>query len=323
MVFTCVVAGALVLLFTRLPLGARTRRLLTPLAAQHRLTRLDEDSNDWEQAFAGELLWLATRGVLRIQEVDDAGAARRLTDAGYSAPRFSGWEVEWRGNDQLLPAWSQALINALFPGGRKNRGARIRVDRTGLDDPARRAAMKSDIVRELDRARVDQTDKLGWVSELLASIYSKSFGGVVIGYLALLFPVGFLPIAAKIAYVAAWLTLAVLTFIRPPLQRRWTKLWERYRIESRELHEVPLAERGDGATRVVYLDAFAENLGFADIVATGQLEDMAGGYAEQAEAMVREGLLETITPDWLVAKREQLTPKQLVELVGDFHFTVR
>lgn len=73
MVFTCVVAGALVLLFTRLPLGARTRRLLTPLAAQHRLTRLDEDSNDWEQAFAGELLWLATRGVLRIQEVDDAG----------------------------------------------------------------------------------------------------------------------------------------------------------------------------------------------------------------------------------------------------------
>lgn len=134
---------------------------------------------------------------------------------------------------------------------------------------------------------------------------------------------GFLPIAAKILYLAAWLTIGILTFIRPPLQRRWTKLWERYRTESQHLHELPLEERGSGVTRMTYLDAFAENLGFADIVTSGLSEDVAGGYAQQADVMVREGLLDSINPDWLTSKRDALTQKQFVGLIDGFLFTVR
>lgn len=323
MALALVVTSALALLLTRLPIWSSSRLLLTPLAAQHRLTRIDEDSRGWETAFAGEVTWLAHRGVLRIHEVEDAGAAARITAAGYRAPRSSGWEVERLSDDPSLPAWSSAVIDAYFPGGRRSRGNRARVDRTGADDAARRSSLKSTVVAELDRARVDRTDRDGWVTRLLASPYSRASAGLLLVPLALVLLAPWLPSWAVPLYLVGLASLVALTLIRPPLQRRWTKLWERYRTESQHLHEVPLAERGIGATRVTYLDAFAENLGFADIVAPGLSEDVAGGYAEQAEVMVQERLLDDIRPDWLTPKRDQLTPQQLVELVDGFLSTVR
>ncbi|GAB3297291.1 hypothetical protein [Pseudoclavibacter terrae] len=321
--FALVTVGAIALLLTRLPVWPSSRLLLTPLAAQHRLTRLDDDSRGWETALAGELVWLAHRGALRIHETEDAGAAQRITDAGYRAPRSTGWEIEWLGADPLLPAWSSAVIDACFPGGRRARGNRARVDRTGADDSARRAAMKSAVVAELDRARVDRTDRDGWVSRLLASPYSRAFAGLLIVPIGLLLLTPWLPAWAVPIFLVALAAVVVLTFIRPPLQRRWTKLWERYRTESQHLHELPLDERGTGATRIVYLDAFAENLGFADLVAYGSSEDMARGYAQQADAMVREGLLHDIRPEWLLPARERPTQKHLTDLIDGFLFTVR
>ncbi|PPG37935.1 hypothetical protein [Pseudoclavibacter sp. RFBA6] len=322
-VFALVTVGAIALLLTRLPVWPSSRLLLTPLAAQHRLTRLDDDSRGWETAFAGELLWLAHRGALRIHETEDAGAAQRITDAGYRAPRSTGWEIEWLGADPLLPAWSSAVIDAYFPGGRRARGNRARVDRTGGDDSTRRAAMKSAVVAELDRTGADRTDRDGWVSRLLASPYSRAFAGLLIVPIGLLLLTPWLPGWAVPIFLIALAAVVALTFIRPPLQRRWTKLWERYRTESQHLHELPLDERGTGATRIVYLDAFAENLGFADIVGYGSSEDMARGYAQQADAMVREGLLDDIRPEWLLPARERPTQKQLTDLIDGFLFTVR
>lgn len=323
MALALVVTSALALFLTKLPIWSRSRLLLTPLAAQHRLTRLDEDLRGWETAFAGEVTWLAHRGVLRIHEVEDSGAAARITAAGYRAPRSSGWEVEWLGDDPSLPAWSSAVIDAYFPGGRRSRGNRARVDRTGADDPARRSALKTTVVAELDHARVDRTDRDSWVTRLLASPYSRASAGLLVVPLALVLLAPWLPSWAVPLYLVGLASLVALTLIRPPLQRRWTKLWERYRTETRYLHELPLAERGIGATRVTYLDAFAENLGFADIVMFGSSEDVARGYAQQADIMVREGLLDDIRPDWLTPLREQLTPEQLVDLIDGYLFTVR
>lgn len=321
--FALVTASAVVLLLRSLPIWPSSRLLLTPLAAQHRLTRLDTDTRGWETAFAGELVWLASRGVLRIHEVDDAGAAARIEAAGWRAPRATGWEIEWLDEDPALPRWSAAVLDAYFPGGRRNRGNRTRVDGTGADTEQKRVALKSVVVTELDRARVDRTDRGSWLSQLLASPYSRAFAGVLFVPIALLLLIPWLPAWAVPIYVVAALTVVVLTFIRPPLQRRWTKLWERYRTETQHLHELPVAERGIGATRITYLDAFAENLGFADIVGFGSAEDVASGYAQQAEIMAQEGLLDDIRPDWLTPLRENLTPKQLVELIDGFLYTVR
>ncbi|WP_424466953.1 hypothetical protein [Pseudoclavibacter helvolus] len=318
-----VTCATIALLLTKLPIWPNSRLLLTPLAAQHRLTRLDEDADGWETAFAGELAWLASRGALRLHEVDDKGAATRIEAAGYRPPRSTGWEIEWLGADTTLPAWSNAVIEAYFPGGRRSRGNRSRVDRTGADTPQKRASMKAAIVAELDRARVDRTDRSTWLTGFITGAYGRSSAIILVIPLGLTLLIPPLPLWAKAAYLAAIITLCVLAFIRPPLQRRWTKLWQRYRTESQELHELPLDERGTGATRVVYLDAFAENLGFADIVALGASEDMARGYAQQANAMVQEGLLDSITPDWLAPQRQQVTEKQFVELIDGFLFTVR
>lgn len=323
MCFILVSTGAIALVLAKLPIWPSSRLLLTPLAAQHRLTRLDEDTPGWERSFAGELLWLASRGILRIHEVDDAGAAARLRESGYEAPRSSGWEIEWLDDDTTLPRWSGAVVDAYFPGGRRSRGNRMRVDRTGADTPARRAALKASAVAALDRAGADTSDRESWLTRLLTSPYSRAFAGLLLVPIGLLLLIPWLPAWAVPIYVLALAAAGALMFIRPPLQRRWTKLWERYRTESNHLHSVPLDERGTAATRVTYLDAFAENLGFADIVAPGLSEDVARGYAQQADIMVREGMLESIQPDWLAARSDRLGQEQLVDLIDDFLFTVR
>lgn len=307
----------------KLPIRPSSRLRLTPLAAQHRLKRLDDDSRGWGTAFAGELLWLAHRGVLRIHEVDDAGAAARITDAGYRPPRATGWEIEWLRDEPLLPAWSQAVVDAYFPSGTRRPADRARVDRTGSDDPARRAALKSNIIAELDRRRVDTSARGTWVSRLLGSPYSRAFAGLLVVPIGLLLLVPLLPAWAAPIYIAALAAVIALTFVRSPLQRRWSKLWDRYREESQHLHKLPLGERGAGPTRVVYLDAFAENLGFADVVAYGLSEDVVRGYAQQADIMVREGLLESIRPAWLAPSARGGTSNQLSDLVDGFLFTVR
>ncbi|PPF33606.1 hypothetical protein [Pseudoclavibacter sp. AY1H1] len=307
----------------KLPISPSSRLPLTPLAAQHRLKRLDDDSRGWETAFAGELLWLAHRGVLRIHEVDDAGAVARITDAGYRPPGATGWEVEFLCDDPLLPTWSQALVDTYFPSGTRRPADRARVDRTGSDDPARRAALKTSVIAELDRHRVDTSARGTWVSRLLGSPYSRAFAGLLVVPIGLLLLAPLLPAWAVPVYLAALAVVVALTFVRSPLQRRWSKLWDRYREESQYLHELPLGERGAGPTRVVYLETFAENLGFADVVLYGLSEDVARGYAQQADIMVREGLLESIQPAWLVPQRQRVTPSELTDLVDGFLFTVR
>nr|WP_146081259.1 hypothetical protein [Pseudoclavibacter sp. RFBI5] len=307
----------------KLPISPGSRLPLTPLAAQHRLKRLDDDSRGWETAFAGELLWLAHRGMLRIHEVDDAGGAARITDAGYRPPVATGWEVEFLGDDPLLPAWSQTLVDTYFPSGTRRPADRARVDRTGRDDPARRPALKTSVIADLDRHRVDTSARGTWVSRLLGSPYSRAFAGLLVVPIGLLLLAPLLPAWAVPVYLAALAVVVALTFVRSPLQRRWSKLWDRYREESQYLHELPLGERGAGPTRVVYLETFAENLGFADVVLYGLSEDVARGYAQQADIMVREGLLESIQPAWLVPQRQRVTPSQLTDLVDGFLFTVR
>lgn len=314
---------------SRLPIWPTSRTPLTPIAAQHRRTRVDEDTRGWESAFGGELQWIANLGVLRIHEVADAGAAARLRASGFQPPEFSGWEIEWLRDEKSLPSWSRALVDAYFPAETRSSGNRARVDRTGDDSPAFSVALKSTIVTELERTQVDRSAAKPLARRLLSLDlpgYRSMLPAFAIVYLALLAP-AFMHAPLVVPLLPVWLALVVLPFLRTARQRRWSNAWARLQEACTTLPSWPPGQRGVGANQVLYLDACAEAIGFADVVSYADSPKIARCYAEQSEAMSGQGLLASTAPDWLATRLDavdgSIDGPTLERLINDFLFTVR